>query len=459
MSRLYMLMILVLAIAVPQQAQISPPTLIQNVEPNYDASMANYPLDPVFIRLTIDEYGVPTSVDSHTGIPANVVRAIAASRYSPATQSGKPVSVSIPLTLQVRRPYSYFTRIADRPYTGEWEGAGSLKWEGKGWSLKDQTSATTIENSLQDNTGSEESRAVLAVYASTIESGAARQLQARQIAWLVQRLPSSRILGRAAAMLFPTAGAFQNKEGYEQAREAWMEQLARNPNDPAVVAHASYFFRLSDPVNAEKLLIASMPQIPGASTWLGELYALGATGVTRLNYRNGLPSATGAAVPTEGFGTHAQTQLGSTSDPRVLLSAIAVVTAGGRTLQSLPSGYQELCESLLKRVKAIDPATDESCNLAPESPGTVRAGSLTKNPSPKYPSEAKQRGTEGVLKFTVTIGKGGKLKDIELVSGPLVFFEPAMEAVTRWEYKPTLLNGMPVEVISSITINFKQPGK
>jgi len=455
-------MILALTIAVPQQTQISPPTLIQKVEPNYDASMANYPLDPIFIRLTIDEYGVPASVDSHSGIPASVVRAIAKSRYSPATQNGKPVSVSIPLTLQVRRPYSYFGRIADRPYTGEWEGAGSLKWEGAGWNLKDQSSVTAIEKSLSDNAGSEESRAVLAAYASTTELEAARQLQARQIAWLVQKLPSSRILGRPAAMLFPSVGVFQNKEGYEQVREIWMEQLARNPNDPATVAHASYFFRLTEPEYAEKLLIASIPQVPGASTWLGELYALGAAGVTRVDYKNGLPSATGTALPSDGFGKHAQTELGSGSDPRVLVSAIAVITEGGRMLarhQSLPSGYRELCEALLKRVKVIDPGSDESCELTPESPGTVRAGALTKNPSPKYPSEARQLGAEGVLKFTDTIGKDGKLKDIELVSGPLVFFEPAMDAVTRWEYKPTLLNGMPVEVISSITINFKQPGK
>lgn len=52
------------------------------------------------------------------------------------------------------------------------------------------------------------------------------------------------------------------------------------------------------------------------------------------------------------------------------------------------------------------------------------------------------------------IGKDGRVKSLEVVSGDKILAEPSMEAIQRWEYKPYIRNGEPVEVATTITTHF-----
>ena len=58
------------------------------------------------------------------------------------------------------------------------------------------------------------------------------------------------------------------------------------------------------------------------------------------------------------------------------------------------------------------------------------------------------------MKFKAMIAKDGTIQNLQLVSGPPLLVQAAMQAVKQWEYKPTLLNGEPVEVITTIDVNF-----
>jgi protein TonB len=61
---------------------------------------------------------------------------------------------------------------------------------------------------------------------------------------------------------------------------------------------------------------------------------------------------------------------------------------------------------------------------------------------------------QGVVEFTAVISKRGTIDNLQLVSGHPLLVAAAREAILQWRYKPTLLNGEPVEVITNIVVNF-----
>jgi protein TonB len=71
-----------------------------------------------------------------------------------------------------------------------------------------------------------------------------------------------------------------------------------------------------------------------------------------------------------------------------------------------------------------------------------------------YPPLAKAARVQGTVKFEATIGKDGTIQNLHLISGPPLLVQAAQQAVAQWQYKPTLLNGEPVEVLTTIDVNF-----
>lgn len=59
-----------------------------------------------------------------------------------------------------------------------------------------------------------------------------------------------------------------------------------------------------------------------------------------------------------------------------------------------------------------------------------------------------------MVQFNAIIGTDGTIRDLELVSGPLALYPVSRQAVLGWVYRPTRLNGKPVEVMTRIDVNF-----
>jgi protein TonB len=59
-----------------------------------------------------------------------------------------------------------------------------------------------------------------------------------------------------------------------------------------------------------------------------------------------------------------------------------------------------------------------------------------------------------VVRLNAIIGKDGTIQDLKAASGHPLLVPAALEAVKQWLYKPTLLNGEPVEVVTVIDVNF-----
>jgi TonB family protein len=86
--------------------------------------------------------------------------------------------------------------------------------------------------------------------------------------------------------------------------------------------------------------------------------------------------------------------------------------------------------------------------------GNVQQANLIRKITPVYPIEAKQARVQGAVQFTAVIAKDGNIQTLTLVSGHPLLVEAAREAVQQWQYKPTLLNGQPAEVVTQIDVNF-----
>jgi protein TonB len=74
--------------------------------------------------------------------------------------------------------------------------------------------------------------------------------------------------------------------------------------------------------------------------------------------------------------------------------------------------------------------------------------------APVYPALAKAAGVSGVVQLAAIIGKDGTIQELHSLSGPPLLIQAAMDAVKQWVYRPTLLNGQPVTVETTIDINF-----
>jgi TonB family protein len=86
--------------------------------------------------------------------------------------------------------------------------------------------------------------------------------------------------------------------------------------------------------------------------------------------------------------------------------------------------------------------------------GNVQAANLLKKVAPAYPPAAKAARIQGTVSYTAIIGKDGSIIDLQLISGHPLLVEASTDAVKQWVYKPTLLNGQPVEIITQIDVNF-----
>jgi protein TonB len=86
--------------------------------------------------------------------------------------------------------------------------------------------------------------------------------------------------------------------------------------------------------------------------------------------------------------------------------------------------------------------------------GNVMEAMLTNRIQPTYPSVAKLARASGAVVLNAIIGTDGTIQSLKVISGNPLLIKAATDAVSQWRYKPTLLNGQPVEVETLITVNF-----
>ncbi len=88
--------------------------------------------------------------------------------------------------------------------------------------------------------------------------------------------------------------------------------------------------------------------------------------------------------------------------------------------------------------------------------GNVTPAKLVHQTSPEYPEDAKSRGIQGDVVLRAVILLDGSVGGLTPVGSPdQELTQAAMNAVRQWRYQPSLLNGKPVETVTTITVNFQ----
>ena len=133
--------------------------------------------------------------------------------------------------------------------------------------------------------------------------------------------------------------------------------------------------------------------------------------------------------------------------------AVAAKAAGDKAAAEAAAG-KEKADAVAAKEKA-DAAARARARIAPlRIGGQIQAPKKIKDVPPVYPAIAQSARGSGAVMIEATIGPDGKVIDARVVRSIPLLDQAALDAVRQWEYLPTLLNGVPVPVLVTVTINF-----
>ena len=127
---------------------------------------------------------------------------------------------------------------------------------------------------------------------------------------------------------------------------------------------------------------------------------------------------------------------------------------------SVPSSSAATRRSIPDRITAVANQAQPNNVTPAELAGAVRVAPavmeshLVDSRVPAYPDSAKIAGVEGSVVMQVIISRNGTVKRVYVIQGDPRLRNPAMEAVYKWHYRPYLLDGQPVDVATTVTVDF-----
>jgi protein TonB len=124
---------------------------------------------------------------------------------------------------------------------------------------------------------------------------------------------------------------------------------------------------------------------------------------------------------------------------------------GGMNIPGAPDGLIPLSDAR-RRVVPPDDAQPEVARPKRVHITTIDPAMLTHRVEPAYPILPKQMHREGRVELRAVIGTDGSIQSLQVVAGDPLFIQSALDAVEQWHYKPTYLNGKPVEIDTYITV-------
>lgn len=196
------------------------------------------------------------------------------------------------------------------------------------------------------------------------------------------------------------------------------------------------------------------------------------------------PSGAGIANATVVMSNHAANTIDMTTTDREGKFSFSGLPAGKYELQVFKPGFQtyrqpdvsldagrDFTAAFTLEVGAITehvmvvpenaekPVVTEKTNGKPSRlgvGGTVEAAKLVSRVQPVYPESAKAAGVQGTVVLHAVIGMDGKPLSLRVMNSQIDpdLARSAVEAVSQWRYTPTLLNGQPIEIDTTIQVNY-----
>ncbi|MCA1559770.1 MAG: energy transducer TonB [Acidobacteria bacterium] len=134
--------------------------------------------------------------------------------------------------------------------------------------------------------------------------------------------------------------------------------------------------------------------------------------------------------------------------------AVAAKAAGEKASANAVAGKEKADAVVARRKADAAAARAKAKTAALRVGGQIKPPTKIKDVKPVYPAIAQSARISGAVMIEATIGPDGKVIDTKVVRSIPVLDQAALDAVRQWEYTPTLLNGVPVPVVVTVTINF-----
>jgi protein TonB len=168
-----------------------------------------------------------------------------------------------------------------------------------------------------------------------------------------------------------------------------------------------------------------------------------------------------AAPPTTSRRPAIQNPFPPTAPPVTTVDIDRVEATGDASIPELPEGYVpgaiQITEG--RRTPPVEPPLIAQPAQQEKHPVKVSEGvlegQLISRIEPRYPTIAVLTKTEGTVRLHAIISRDGRITSLDVISGHPFLVKAALDAVQLWRYRPTMLNGEPVEVETSITVIFR----
>jgi hypothetical protein len=295
----------------------------------------------------------------------------------------------------------------------------------------------------------------------SLDSGR-RTVRLQHILYLVEHHPEAAASASRAAYVYRTGGPYANAADHDDVRDRWLGAVQAHAGNFAVTMNAVKFLEREDQDDAARVLRRALdadPENREIAANLGFLYAM------------------------EILAGHATTELEQSSNAIVLaaggtaLPNLAVRGSAGRVVNEK---IFDLASKVSAQARQLAPddadiqgpmplikyfAAWQAGSSVAKPPGqlpvpgdrptrirvgeNVQAANLIRRVQPQYPD-----GVIGEVRLSVMIDREGAVRNVELISGDPLLAGASMHAVESWLYRPTLLNGSPVEVETTITVRF-----
>ncbi len=305
---------------------------------------------------------------------------------------------------------------------------------------------------------------LISYYFSTVPQQ--RQPRLDHVYWLIEHHPESDIT-RYFSLVFRFSPPDE-----EHVKTLWSDQAALHPNDARVLANAAEFLGRGNQFVEKDLLERARQADPLNPEWLKRLADLFSRAIS-----HSFPDQTRIVPHVEtSFAEAAKAEIESSSDALLVGTVGEFLSSGWIGGNTLAPGQLDFAELLLHRAQDLDPsnqewpaalerlhASREETTVQPQAAkgevrirvgGELQQSNLIQRPVPPYPPAAKQARIQGLVRFNITIGKDGHVGNVTLISGHPLLVPAAQEAVKQWVYRPTLLNGDPVEVSTVVDVQF-----
>jgi beta-lactamase regulating signal transducer with metallopeptidase domain len=304
--------------------------------------------------------------------------------------------------------------------------------------------AASLEQKLSANPEDEKARVDLSAYYFTTSQADKR---VALVNWMIEHHPESTVHSLMSMSVLPRR---DGGAAYTGAVERWHAQLAAHPNDANVLLNAAKAIGQAN-VNEEIELLKRAQSIDHDrfTALLVQLY--------------GETLAAGPMGRAEGLAM-VREEVARSSDAALIGGTGALMVERAVLSMDRPSydwqAVRSMALDLLARAQSLEPSNQkwtDAAEGARRMPGPLAATATAS------PAGAPMRIRIGAkvaqsnlitANFQVTIGTDGHVTQVTLVSGPPALVQAAIAAVSQYVYKPTLLNGKPVEVQTTVEVVF-----